>query len=114
MPKKTVKHKTVRENLTKVEIEARREAAALRRLKAQQRRIVTLSRDLRRAVRAADGARLDAARELCADTGYAVFGIAEVEDAQRKAALTDEAVAQLDARDRQNVADPAKAGAAQG
>lgn len=93
MPKKPTKRRTMGEKVTAVEVEVRREQQTLRRLRDQQKRIVSLSRELRRAVRTADGARLEAARELCADTGFAVFGIVEIEIRERQ---LEEARARVD------------------
>jgi hypothetical protein len=73
--KNTTKGQSIR--MGSVEAKNRRDAQELRRLRYQQRRIVDLSRALSRATRAADKARLDAARELCTDTGWGVFGIVE-------------------------------------
>jgi hypothetical protein len=83
MSKKSAKRPNLKQKLTSVEVEARHEEQTLRRLKSMHRRIVALSRDVKRAVRAADVARLDAAQELCAETGFAVFLIDEVGKTQR-------------------------------
>lgn len=84
MAKKTAKIRNVRQRVSSVEAEAAHVEASLRRMDRQQKRIVTLARHVKRAVRTADAARLDAARELCADTGFAVFLIDEVGATQRK------------------------------
>jgi tartrate dehydratase alpha subunit/fumarate hydratase class I-like protein len=84
MAKKTAKTRNVRQRVTNVEAEAAHVEASLRRMDRQQKRIVTLARHVKRAVRTADAARLDAARALCADTGFAVFLIDEVGATQRK------------------------------
>jgi small ligand-binding sensory domain FIST len=77
MSKKKVRRKLVGADVDNIELNNRREQQQLRRLRDQQRRITDLSRALRRATRQADVARLDAARELCAETGYGVFGLEE-------------------------------------
>lgn len=79
MAKKTTKHKSIRERVTATEVAARQEAAQIRRLRDQQRRITDLSRALTRAVKTADVARLNAARALCEDTGYVVYGVEQID-----------------------------------
>jgi len=83
MSKKRTKPKGTAAKLSAVEAENRREIIQLRRLRDQQRRIVELSRKLTAALRRADGARLNAARELCEDTGWDVCDVAEVESDRR-------------------------------
>jgi hypothetical protein len=84
MRKKPAKHKSHGERRTAAEVEATREAATLRRLRNQQRRITDLSRALRRAVLLADVARLRTARELCADTGWGVFDVDHIAARERQ------------------------------
>lgn len=83
MSKKPAKHKPTREKVVSVEAEARHEQQQLRRLRNLHRSIRDLSRSLVRAVRTADGARLNAARELCEQTGWGVFDVAEFDHTVR-------------------------------
>jgi len=77
MATKRAKTKAPKAKPFAADVERKREVQILTRSRNLQRRAVKLSRDVTRAVRQADAARLTAARELCADTGYAVFGVAE-------------------------------------
>lgn len=77
MAKKRVQHKSPAERLTSAEVNARREAQQLRRLRDQQRRLVRLSGDVIRHARRYDVARVLVARELVAGTEWGVFGVAE-------------------------------------
>jgi ATP:corrinoid adenosyltransferase len=109
MPKKSVKRPNLKQQMTSAEVEARHEEQTLRRLKSMHRRIVALSRDVKRAVRAADAARLDAARELCADTGFAVFLIDEVAATQRTVYERDDTIDALRKRIAELEPEPAAA-----
>lgn len=84
MSKKKKPARPLGQSLTTAEVNAQREVATLARLKRQQQRITDLARQLTRAVRRADVARLAAARELCADTGWDVFDAGQVAADQRQ------------------------------
>src|SRR5947207_860532 len=73
MLKKTVKKKGTGAELARVERERAAELATLRRLKGQQVRIVEVSRAVTRAVRRADLARIDVARELVQGTEWGIY-----------------------------------------
>src|SRR5215831_6329735 len=98
MPKTKTKTKTPARKPFAADVERQREAAILRRSRALQKRVVDLSRAVTRAVRQADGARLTAARELCADTGFGVFGVDEVKQAQLAVEIMRDTINKLEAR----------------
>ena len=83
MAKKTVKKKGTGAELARVERERAAELATLRRLKGQQLRIVAVSRAVTRAVRRADLARIDVARELVQGTEWGIYGRSEILDLKR-------------------------------
>lgn len=89
MKKRPTKAQTIASKLSAAETEALKQQQLLRRLRNQQRAITSLARELTRAVKRADLARLLVARELCVDTGWGVFEIREVkqraENAERAA-----------------------------
>jgi hypothetical protein len=84
MKKKPTRKTKTDVKVSMTEMAKQRELQTLHRINRLHQRIVAVSRDVRRSVRRADVARLDAARELCADTGFGVFGISEVDTMQRQ------------------------------
>lgn len=79
MKKKPAKRKATKAHATIADVALNLEAATLRRNRDQQRRLVTLGREVKRAIQRANIVRVETARALLEDSPFDVYATEEID-----------------------------------